>query len=631
MQTGRERLRSVPPGACAWLRAAACTAAAVALFAAYIRLSGTYPVNSDGANIVLMSWDMLHGNLLLHAWWMSDVSFYTTELPEYMLIDAIRGLSPDVTHIAAGLTYTLVLVLTVLLARGRAAAGDGAARVLVSAGIMLTPQLGVGIFVLLLSVGHIGTAVPALAVWLILDRAPPRWYIPVITAVLLAWAMVADSLVLAVAIVPLALVALVRAVRRPAPGAEPAAAASLRSAWYELSLAGAAVAAAGLSWLAQQAIHAAGGYTLYQVPFSLVAPARLGVHAATTGDSLLALFGANFGGLHSAAAVAFAVLHLAGLALVAWALARTIRRFAALGLIDQVLAVAIVLNLVMYLFGSFSSGVLNGREIALVLPFGAALAARSLAPRLRRASPRGTSPRGAGLRGRPARMLLAVLTGTALAGSVACLGYELAPAGVPAGQRAARRVAAGPPPQVRAERVLAGERGDGRHRRPGHDPRGHHRRRRAGALSLGGQEPLVRPAHPVRQLRRAAEPARFLQRMAARRRGARHVRGPGADLPHRALHGAGVEAEPAARPARVGRADRDGRDLGDLLPVRPAHALRPGTAAPGAGVPGTRGPVRKRGGPEPGARLRQVSSIRGRHVSDMRSVTRSASGRGRPG
>ncbi len=189
----------------------------------------------------------------------------------------------------------------------------------------------------------------------------------------------------------------------------------------------------------QQAIHAAGGYTLHQVPFSLVAPARLGVHAATTGDSLLALFGANFGGLHSGAAVAFAVLHLAGLALVAWALARTICRFTSCGLIDQVLAVAIVLNLVMYLFSSFSSGVLNGREIALVLPFGAALAARSLAPRLRGASLRGTSPRGAGLRGAgPARMLLAVLTGTALAGSIACLGYELAqPVSQPANARLA--------------------------------------------------------------------------------------------------------------------------------------------------------------------------------------------------
>ncbi len=197
------------------LWAAAFTTAAIALFAAYIRLSATYPVNSDGANIVLMSRDMLHGNLLLHGWWMSDVSFYTTELPGYMLIDAIRGLSPDVAHIAAALTYTLVLVLTVLLARSRATARDGAVRALIAGGIMLAPQLGVGVFVLLLSVGHIGTAVPALAAWLILDRAPRRWYVPVIIACLLGWAMVADSLILVVAIVPLALVGVARALWWP--------------------------------------------------------------------------------------------------------------------------------------------------------------------------------------------------------------------------------------------------------------------------------------------------------------------------------------------------------------------------------------------------------------------------------
>ncbi len=402
--------------------AAGFTAAAVALFAAYLRLSATYPVNSDGANIVLMSWDMLHGNLLLHAWWMSDVSFYTTELPEYMLIDAIRGLRPDVTHIAAALTYTLVLVLTVLLARDRARSREGAARVLIAGGIMLVPQLGTGIFVLLLSVGHIGTAVPILAVWLILDRAPPRWYLPVIAGVVLAWAAVADSLVLVAAIIPLALVSAARALPR------------LRSAWYELSLAGAAIAAAGVSRLAQQAIHAAGGYTQHQVPFRLAAPAALGKHALTAGDSLLALFGANFGGLHSPVAAAFAVLHLVGLALVAWAMGRTLRRFTSRGLIDQVLAVAIVLSLATYLFSIFSSGVLNAREIAPVLPFGAALAARSLAPRRREIALAPASRAGL------ARMVLAgaVLAGTVLAGYGACLGYELAqPASPPANARLA--------------------------------------------------------------------------------------------------------------------------------------------------------------------------------------------------
>jgi hypothetical protein len=53
---------------------------------------------------------MLHGNLLLRGWHLSDVSFYTTELPEYMLVEAVHGLGAGVVHAGAALTYTLLVV-----------------------------------------------------------------------------------------------------------------------------------------------------------------------------------------------------------------------------------------------------------------------------------------------------------------------------------------------------------------------------------------------------------------------------------------------------------------------------------------------------------------------------------------
>ena len=52
------------------LTAAAVALAAAVLFVAYLRVSRTYPENSDEANILLMSWDMLHGNVLLHGWYL---------------------------------------------------------------------------------------------------------------------------------------------------------------------------------------------------------------------------------------------------------------------------------------------------------------------------------------------------------------------------------------------------------------------------------------------------------------------------------------------------------------------------------------------------------------------------------
>ena len=54
---------------------------------------------------------MLHGNVLLHGWTASDVTFCITELPEYLVADMVRGPGPDVVHVASAFTYTLLVLL----------------------------------------------------------------------------------------------------------------------------------------------------------------------------------------------------------------------------------------------------------------------------------------------------------------------------------------------------------------------------------------------------------------------------------------------------------------------------------------------------------------------------------------
>ena len=224
------------------------------LFVAYLQVSRTYPENSDESNDLLMAWDMLHGNVLLHGWYLSDVSFITTELPQYVLLVWLFGLHTGTAHIAAAMTYTLVVLLAVLLARGRVSRREAGPRMLLTAGLMFAPQLGVGVFVLLLSLGHIGTAVPLLLTWLVIDRAGPgRWYVPVLAGLLLTWVLVADPLVLLVGVVPLVAVCAVRVARELSlaqrqDGREPGwARESLRAHWCELSLAVAAILAQGLA------------------------------------------------------------------------------------------------------------------------------------------------------------------------------------------------------------------------------------------------------------------------------------------------------------------------------------------------------------------------------------------------
>jgi hypothetical protein len=401
------------------LVAAAAVLAVALLFLAYLRVSRTYPENSDESNDLLMAWDMLHGNVLLHGWYLSDVSFITTELPQYTLLVRLFGLHTDTAHIAAAMTYTLVVILAVLLARGAAGQvprGEGRARMLLTAILVFAPQLGVAVFVLLLSLGHIGTAVPLLLTWLVLDRCPRRWYTVVAVGLLLAWVLVADPLALLVGVAPLVAVCALRAAR-DARRQGGQARAVLRANWYELSLAVAAIAAQGLASLAGRVLQA----YLHPVPYQLAPLSTWPKHAYVTAKGLLALFGAKPQG--PPAALAFSLLHLAGVVLVVWAAWRVARHFLSWpDMISQILLVAMVVNVAAYVPSTLANATdLNAREFAIVLPYGAVLAGRTLAASLL------TDRRPALLAGRAG-----VLTGgVLLAGYAASLGWAAAQPSAP--------------------------------------------------------------------------------------------------------------------------------------------------------------------------------------------------------
>jgi hypothetical protein len=352
-------------------RSAAVAAVAIGLFTAYLAQSArnTY-VNADGASNALQAWDMLHGNLLLHGWALADVSFYTTDLPQYMLVEAIRGLGPDVVHICAALAYTVLVLLAAWLAKGRATGAEGVTRALVAAGIMVAPQLGGGgTGILLLSPDHVATGIPLVLAWLIIDRGT-GWPVPVIVGLLLTWAAVGDPLAAVIGALPLAAVCAMRVVIR-------------KPRWSQLPLLVAAMVSAPAAWGVTKLIAAAGGWTQTPVQTEPAGSGMLGHNAALTGAGILQLFGAEFRGQPSGLLTAFAFVHLIGVALVAWGFLLAVRHFFAAGLLVQVLATAIVVNLAAYLFSTQAQDITRTREIAAVLPFGAVLAGRLVACKLR--------------------------------------------------------------------------------------------------------------------------------------------------------------------------------------------------------------------------------------------------------
>jgi hypothetical protein len=381
------------------------------LFDAYLHLSKTYAENSDEANILLMANDMLHGNLMLHGWFASDVPFITTELPQIALLVWMFGLHLNTAHIAAAMTYTLVVAVAMLLAKGKAHGWAAVARMALVLGIMLAPQSGIGIFVDIFSVGHIGTALPVMLTWLVVDRLGRRPYVPVIVAVLLGWAETADPLVLVIAIYPLLAVCAARlatglvvsARERGQRGLWRALGQGAAGRWFELALAAAAGVGYAIAWGAGQFIKDSGGYYRNPVSFHLDQARTWWWHTQVVVHGLLEMFGAYFisgnpkdpqaqqeliyplSGLDQAIALTrLVVVVLAVCGCVAIA-----RRFffRDADIVSQLLLAGIVANVFAYIPSTLAdSSALNTRDIAPVLPFAAALAGRMLGDLLLRGS-----------------------------------------------------------------------------------------------------------------------------------------------------------------------------------------------------------------------------------------------------
>jgi hypothetical protein len=393
----------------AWI--AGYTVAAIGLFFCYLRLSGTQPVTSDGSSMALQAWDMLHGNLLLHGWRVADVTFWTTELPEYMIVQSFQGLGAFDVHIAAAAAYTLLVLLAGLVAKGRATGREGLVRVAIASGIMLAPQLGNGALLLLLSPDHTGTGVPLLAIWLILDRGGRRWWVPPAVAVLLTWTLTGDRVAEVLAVVPLAGVYGFRVLQGLARKTRP---------WFDAAMAVAAVSAYAASTLIGALIAALGGFRLLPVKLILASPAALPGNLQRTFDGISTLYGANFYQQPFSFQTVLSLVHLAGLGLAVAAAAIGIRRFLRQeDVLVSVLAAGILVNLAVYVLSTMPVGYWSTREIAGVLPAGAVLAGRLLA--------------GPVLRARLSRIIrLRPLLGAVAVVYAVALGYGMAQPQVPA-------------------------------------------------------------------------------------------------------------------------------------------------------------------------------------------------------
>ncbi len=389
---------------------AAVAALTIGLFWAYLLQSRTQAANSDAAAMVLQGWDMAHGHLLLRGWLLSDVSFYTFEVPLDGLISLVYGLQSDVIHVAAAAEYALLVLFAALVAAGASrdprlggragGAGERVIRGLIAAGIMVAPGTNPGAHVLLLAPDHTGIGVPVLIALLVVDRLRPSRLLPglgtaLLVCLLLIWAQLDDPVAEFSCALPLALACATplaaagvrpladriraRSGRRTAPPLSWRREAELHG--YDLALLVAAVASFGLTQLANRLMYRIGGFYLHAIPAKSQIShwSTVPSQVRTLGRNLMYLFGANFW-TKPQPLTDYAYLHLIGVAVALIGLLTAIWAWPRADRVTRTLVVAV--------FAVFAAGAVSplmqpisgAHEVAIMLPLSAALAGRVIGP-----------------------------------------------------------------------------------------------------------------------------------------------------------------------------------------------------------------------------------------------------------
>jgi hypothetical protein len=262
------------------------------MLTAFTKFARTQPTNADGLSAVLEGDAIRHGNILLHGWTLSNVSFYTTDLWMYALAIASRGFSPVLARDVPALIYALVVVVSLCIT------ARGLDRRFILPGLCLCFAL-IGLPSIFLAhlvfegLLHSGTLLLVLLAFLMID-IPSQTSLTLLRligfALFLAMAAIGDTLAVYIGIIPVIFVCAIRLFQARTVLAD-------RSTYTEeFKLIGAAALSLIITYGFTRLVRHLGGFIL--VPFhpSIVSLSGLGRNVYLTVEGLLELFHADIFG-----------------------------------------------------------------------------------------------------------------------------------------------------------------------------------------------------------------------------------------------------------------------------------------------------------------------------------------------
>lgn len=337
------------------------------LFLMYLRLSWTFPSNSDTASYILQAQSILHGNIFLTHWTLSADNFWTIDIPFYVAAVFLRGVIPSIAHDVPALMYAMLVVSSVFLA---SKVGRGKIRIVSGAVVFLLIGLPAPLLAQIISIGpiHIGTILFVTITFLALDKIETgnNRLAHFVFFLFMLLALIGDPLALWIGAIPILLVSALRIIR-----------AADKKKWINI------LALNILSVVISKAflllVQHFGGLNTVPITEQFVSMSQWPANFYLTLKGILSLFGADFFGLQvKSFNTAVVLIHLLGLIFVTYALyyAWKKRGYVSDG-VSAVLAASILLDLSAYLFSTQPVNIMTSRYLVPSMFFSAILAGRN--------------------------------------------------------------------------------------------------------------------------------------------------------------------------------------------------------------------------------------------------------------
>lgn len=316
----------------------------IVMFLYYLFHAIQVPTNSDYASIILEAKSIYEGNIFLSGWNLSTVSFYTTEIPLYVLGMMMFGYTPRLLYIIPSITY----LITVLAAMWLVYDGKrikGAILTLCFVGIPI------GLMGVLALVGpvHIGAIALCFICFKLIQDVERKKILYLYFGILFCWILIGDPIALWIVGLPIVLLGAYRMIIN-------------HSQWRkEVILPLIVFLAVVLSKIVLKTIEYFGGFVVPgtgQVMFANIENLGRNTYFAILG--ILELFNANFFGrpLGSLETV-FLIIHFIGLIFVFYVFAKYLFKILKnkhISYIDQLLVVSISITIVAYIFSNLNMG-----------------------------------------------------------------------------------------------------------------------------------------------------------------------------------------------------------------------------------------------------------------------------------